>query len=110
MAVLFIVGVKKKLSKLFSKSVKTKWCFKWIPAIINHLYRSICTTERKSDLRQEMWCSVANHLCNIHTHVDNKLYHKCQHDELPDIIVDDEGRRWRRGWLDKREYLMFSCP
>ena len=97
-------GVKKKLSKLFIRSVKTKWCLKWIPAIINHMYKTICSTERNSELRREMWSSVVNHLCNIHTHPHNQLYKACQHEELPDIVVDDDGKPWRRGWLDKRRF------
>ena len=102
----YVLGIKKKLNALFTKSVKTRWGLKWIPSIVNHLYKSVCTTPRNSQLRKEMWSSVVNHLCNQHTHPGNLEYKTCQHEDLPDIVEDEEGNRFRRAWLDKSKFVL----
>lgn len=73
-----ISGIKKQLSELAKKKKHTD-LFLWIKSITNHLYWCISSSE--GDERVARWCSVYNHIQNIHTH-ESPLFPRCTHGQL----------------------------
>lgn len=99
----FLSGLKRKLSDLAGKKVSYRPIGKWIPAIISHLYHVITNSDPHTELRREWWTSVVDHVCNIHTHPQNRVFKQCAHGHLDETIEDEEGQEWRRLWLDKHK-------
>ncbi|XP_046864217.1 uncharacterized protein LOC124458206 isoform X2 [Xenia sp. Carnegie-2017] len=80
-------GEKKRLLKLAKKK---KFCAikPWIGSIINHLYWVASSSSTEIE-KEEKWKSLANHIADIHTHEDNKVFTKCLHEAT------------KRQWLKK---------
>ncbi|XP_046850274.1 uncharacterized protein LOC124443791 isoform X1 [Xenia sp. Carnegie-2017] len=82
-----LLGEKKRLLKLAKKK---KFCAikPWIGSIINHLYWVASSSSTEIE-KEEKWKSLANHIADIHTHEDNKVFTKCLHEAT------------KRQWLKK---------
>ena len=91
------ISITKKLTKLGNSKAAYKQIGRWSKAISSHLYYTIGNSEPKSKLRQDMWLSTTNHVCDIHEH-DSEEFPQCRHDPLENII-DDKGVEWERDWL-----------
>ena len=80
-----------QLKKLYLKSQKKRDCQQvslWIKAIINHLWRCCASSIRNEELIMEKFLSMLNHIWDIHSWEDSKLFHKCEYGQL------DKGRKW----------------
>lgn len=83
-----LAGLKKKLAEI-SKLSPYRKLSKWIRSITNHLYWTVSTSNPSTVERKERWCSLQNHLQNIHSHPENKTFKECAHEPLPrEFMVD----------------------
>ena len=98
-----ITGLQKKLNKLSSKRVAYRQVGKWTKPLVNHLYKTIETTDKYSEKRTEMWKSSVNHVCNIHNH-QSEAFPKCLHGELEDTKIDEDGQVWTRDYINPGEF------
>ena len=60
----------------------------WIKVITNHLWWCCASSIGNGELIREKWLSVLNHIRGIHSWKINKLFHKCEHEQL------DKERKW----------------
>ena len=103
---------KKKLADIAKYSAFRKLS-SWIRSITNHLYFVVRKSDANTQLREDMWKSVHNHLQNIHVHPKLKAYPRCSHEEMPARWVDDiTGKTMVRNYLVEGNnrnvsYIMF---
>lgn len=100
-------GITKKMKGLSAKRVTYKQASKWVPAVVNHLYKVVQDSDYGSSLRRYWWKSAANHICNIHDH-EYEDFPACLHGPLEEERVDDDGKTYVRDWIDPGE-LPVTC-
>lgn len=80
-AILSCLGLKKDLKKA-ADSDKSRAIIEWSKSIVGYLYWVATATSGESDTYGDVveakWRSLANHICNRHTH-SSPLYPKCAH-------------------------------
>lgn len=55
---------------------------RWAPAVVNHLYWSICTCHGNGEELVERFMSLKHHIVNKHHFDSNVHYKECEHCEL----------------------------
>lgn len=80
-------GVKKKLLAA-SKCRGLEVLASWVKAIVNHMYWSAASSDGHPELILPKWCSLTNHIVNIHEH-EFPLFPVCSHGDLA-----EEQRVW----------------
>lgn len=101
-----ISGITKKLKKLSAAKVGNRQVGRWVPALVNHLYKVISESDPKSMLRTEWWRSGINHICNIHIH-DSEIFPKCLHEDLIEEREGEDGKLYVRDWIDPGNLLLY---
>ena len=71
-----------------AKIRRTQQVGSWRKSDVNHLYWSASTSASGEEVVAS-WCSVANHIQDVHTH-ENPLFPRCLHQPL----VDEQARQW----------------
>ena len=60
-------------------------------SIVNHIYW-VGDSSKAADEREEKWCSILNHIVNVHKHDGHKTFVECLHGPLE--------REWLKpGWV-----------
>lgn len=96
-----------------TKSVGCRGCEDlklWRPAVINHLHWTAASTpDGDPNVMEAKWCSMVNHVQDIHEHGDAAFPH-CAHPPL-------EGEAREKEWLEPgttyyrglRMYFLWAC-
>lgn len=88
-------GLKKDLGKAASMD-KSGLIQRWTRPLLTHLYWcATSSAEGNEDLIEAKYCSIMDHIANIHTH-DSTLFPKCAH------------ARRKKG-QKKKEYFKKGC-
>lgn len=95
------------MKKLSLAKVANRQAGRWVPALINHLYKVVSETAPQSQLRTEWWKSAANHICDVHQH-ESELFPLCMHGELESERVGDDGEIYIRDFIDPGKSVYWS--
>lgn len=91
-----------EIRKVLKKIAKIKGCEvvdPWVKPCENHLYWSaLSTSDGNGKVILAKFNSFLSHIVNKHTEIDNPLFSKCAHDEIP-----------HRTWLDKSQFNKQHC-
>uniref|UniRef100_A0A6I8PVW7 Uncharacterized protein n=2 Tax=Xenopus tropicalis TaxID=8364 RepID=A0A6I8PVW7_XENTR len=70
----------------------------WVSPIKNHVCWAARTCEGNKDLLMEKWLSLLYHVIGVHEWETGKLYHKCEHEDLTDVVEK------RHLWIKKDSF------
>jgi hypothetical protein len=94
-----LTGLRKKLESA-SKLKDCELIGQWTKSMINHVYWSVMSSNDDSDLIEEKWLSLANHVHNKHDG-HGKRYMKCKHGRLK--------RKWIK-WVKIKLHILNLLP